>query len=266
MKKSLLIAAITLVGMAEISHAQSVNLHVSSTWEECSFQLDSALTQSAWKQFTKEAGLVTYFRSLTDAKPMGAGHFEVAILQWQTGIDDSDAAWNDTFVHPDSTHWLFEGSRLPFPGLTGRIGITKKLDAAVYFTKNPKANYGLWGGQLQYNLVNDLEKKWAASARMSFVALHGPDDLNLNVIGFDGLVSKELKIYSNWASISPYAGASLYLSNSHEKSEKVNLDDEHCPGMQGMVGAVARLSVVRLGVEYSFAKVSTLSFKVGVSF
>jgi hypothetical protein len=266
MKKSLFIAAITLFGMAEVSLGQCVNLHVNTKWEECSFQLDSTLTQGAWEQFTKEAGLVTYFRSLTDAKPMGAGHFEVALLQWQTGIDDSDAAWNDTFVHPDSSHWLFEGSRLPFPGLTARVGITKKIDAAVYFTKNPKANYGLWGGQLQYNLVNNLEQKWAATARMSFVALYGPDDLNLNVIGFDGLVSKEIKVYSNWVSISPYVGASLYLSNAHEKSEKVNLDDEHKAGLQGMVGAVARLSVVRLGVEYNFANVSTLSLKVGVAF
>jgi hypothetical protein len=33
-----------------------------------------------------------------------------------------------------------------------------------------------------------------------------------------------------------------------------------------MVGAVARLSVARIGVEYNFAKVNTLSLKIGVSF
>src|SRR5947209_19837513 len=91
------------------SPAGAQKLHVNPRWKECSFQLDPSLTQSAWHQFAREAGLVTYFRSLTDAEPMGRGRVELSLLQWQTGIHDSDAAWNDTFVHPDSTHWLFEG-------------------------------------------------------------------------------------------------------------------------------------------------------------
>jgi hypothetical protein len=224
------------------------------------------LTQEAWHEFTKEAGLVAYFRPLTDAKPMGARHFEVSVLQWQTAFDDSKPAWNDTFVHPDSVHWLKETERLAFPGLTARIGITDKLDAAIYLTKNPGANYGFYGGQLQYNLVNDQEKKWSASARASFTSMYGPADLNLNTFGLDVLTSKEFPIYSDWASISPYVGVSGYLSNSHEKTDKVNLQDEHLLGGQAMAGAVLKLSVVRIGVEYNFSRLSTLSFKIGVAF
>src|SRR5881275_1036895 len=74
-------------------------LHVNPKWKECSFQLDPSLTQAAWRQFTEEAGLVVYFRPLSDARPMGRGHFEISALKWKTGIDDADAAWNDTFVH-----------------------------------------------------------------------------------------------------------------------------------------------------------------------
>lgn len=48
-------------------------LHVNPRWKQCSFQLDSSLTQGAWHQFTEEAGLVVYFRPLTDARPMGKG-------------------------------------------------------------------------------------------------------------------------------------------------------------------------------------------------
>src|SRR5207247_7521546 len=92
-------------------------LHVNSRWKECSFQLDPSLTQAAWRQFTEEAGLVVYFRPLSDARPMGTGHFEISALKWKTGIDDANAAWNDTFVHPDSTHYLFEGSGQELTGL-----------------------------------------------------------------------------------------------------------------------------------------------------
>src|SRR5436190_10891204 len=85
------------------SHA---NLHVNPKWRECSFQLDPSLTQDEWHRFTKEAGLVIYYRPLADAKPMGAGRFEFSILQWNTKIDENAGAWNNTFVHPHSEHWL----------------------------------------------------------------------------------------------------------------------------------------------------------------
>src|SRR3989339_644390 len=43
---------------------KNVHLHINPRWSECSFQLDPSLTQEAWRQFTREAGLVVYFRSL----------------------------------------------------------------------------------------------------------------------------------------------------------------------------------------------------------
>jgi hypothetical protein len=241
-------------------------LHTSPRWEECSIQLDPSLTQGAFHQFTKEAALVTYFRPLTDAKPTGAKNFEFSILQWQTAIDDSDAAWNDTFVHISPTHYLFEGPRLAFPGLTFRAGVTKKLDVGAYFTKSPGANYGFYGGQLQYNLVNNMEKKWSASARASFMSLYGPQDVKFNSYGVDLIASKEFRLYSDWAFIAPYVSVSSYVSTSRETTEAVNLKNESAMGAQTAVGAVLKLSIARLGVEYNFAKVNSLSFKIGVAF
>ena len=270
MKNFIITSAIVLAGMTQFSMAQDqhdhVHLHVNPRWKECSFQLDPSLTQDEWHQFTREAGLVAYFRPLTDAKPMGAWHFEISLLQWATSIDDEDGAWNNTFVHPDSTHWLTEGSSLAFPGLTARVGLTEKLDVGIYWTKNPNANYGFWGGQLQYNLTEDAGRKLATATRLSFVSMYGPEDLNLTVYGIDLLASKEFRLFSDRASISPYAGISTYLSTSHEKTEAVNLDNEQVFGAQAMVGAVAKLWFARLGVEYNFANVNTLSFKIGLGF
>jgi hypothetical protein len=235
-------------------------LHVNPRWKECSIQLDASLTQSAWRQFTEEAGLVAYFRPLSDARPMGKGKFEVSVLQYQTNIDDHDAAWNDTFVHPDSTHWLFEGSGLKFPGLMLRAGVSSKTDVGLYFTKNPNANYGFVGGQVQQNFLQNDD--WAASARVSFVSLYGPDDVNFNILGLDVLASRTMEI-SSWAAVSPYVGFSSYLANSHEKSSVVVLDDEHVGASQTMVGAALQLSVARLAAEYNFSKVNSFSLKVG---
>ena len=250
---------------AALGQTHDVKLHVNPRWKECSFQLDPSLTQSAWHQFAQEAGIVTYFRSLADAAPMGRGQFELSLMQWQTGIHDTDAAWNDTFVHPDSTHWLFEGDGLKFPGLMMRAGITDRTDAGLYFTKSPGANYGFYGGQLQHAFVQDSTRGWSASTRVSFVSMYGPKDLGFTVYGLEAVASRRIPLFARWASISPYVGASTYLSRAHEKSSVVDLRDENVLGVQGAVGAAAQLSVARVSAEYGIAKVSSLSMKVGVS-
>jgi hypothetical protein len=236
-------------------------LHINPRWKECSFQLDPSLTQTAWRQFTREAALVAYFRPLSDARPMGKGRFELSVLQSETGIDDRDAAWNDVFVHPDSTHWLFEGEGLKFPGLMARAGVGDGTDVGVYFTKSPGANYGFYAAQVQHAFVKN--ESWAAAARVSFASLYGPDDLDLRVYGVDLLASRKFALTS-WAAVSPYVGGSTYLSSAHEKTTAVDLDDEHVFGAQAMVGATLQLSKARLGVEYNAAKVSSFSIKVGI--
>jgi hypothetical protein len=193
---------------------------------------------------------------------MGKGTFEVSLLQWQTGIDDADAAWNDTFVHPDSSHWLFEGSGLKFPGLMLRAGVSSRTDVGLYVTRNPNANYGFVGGQVQQNIVGSATSAWAAATRLSFTSLYGPDDVTLTVVGWDLIASREIAL-SRWAAVSPYAGVSSYFSMSSESSPVVDLDDENVGGSQAMVGAVARLSGARLAMEYNVAKVNSLSLKVG---
>ena len=252
----------SLHGAYSGSAGSGPHLHVNTRWKECSIQLDASLTQEAWRQFTQEAGLVAYFRPLTDAKPMGKGKFEVSLVQWKTEIDDSEAAWNDTFVHPDSTHWLFEGSGLEFPGLMVRAGVASKTDVGLYVTKNPNANYGFFGAQVQQNLMGNETSPWAAATRLSFTSLYGPDDVNLTVLGLDFVASREIELAS-WAAVSPYAGVSSYLSMSKEKSAVVDLDNEYQGGSQAMVGAVLQLSAARIALEYNVAKVNSLSMKVG---
>lgn len=266
------LASFSTVALAQEYHAGGIHsggahtagpaLHVNPRWKECSFQLDASLTKSAWRQFTGEAGVVTYFRPLSGAEPMGKGRFEISAVQWETAIDDSDAAWNDTFVHPDSTHWLFEGNSLAFPGLTARMGVSDRTDVGVYVTKSPGANYGFYGAQVQRSLAQDAEKRWSAAGRVSFVSLYGPEDLEFSVYGMDLVASRRFDLFRR-VSISPYAIASASLSRSHEKSAVVDLMDENVLGVQGTVGASARISVATVAVEYAASKVNSFSLKVG---
>ena len=259
-----IVAAISAISApAAAQHSDKPHLHSDGKWDECSIQLSPALTQRAWRQFAQEAGLVVYFRPLADAEPLGKGRFEVSLVQWETAIDDGDAAWNDTFVHPDSAHYLFEGRGLKFPGLMVRAGVSARTDVGLYVTKNPNANYGFYGGQLQRGLVGGANRRWNASARVSFVSLFGPDDAELTVYGADLVASRKVAL-ARWAEVSPYVGVSSYLSTSHEKSAVVALEDERVGGGQAMAGAVLQLSKVRVAAEYNLAQVRTVSLRVGV--
>jgi hypothetical protein len=257
---ALAVITLTLVPATAAAQGGQPKLHVNPRWKECSFQLDPSLTQSAWHQFTEEAGLVVYFRPLADARPLGRRSFEVSVLQWETGINDADAAWNDTFVHPDSAHWLFEGSRLKFPGLLLRAGLTDRTDVGVYLAKNFNANYGFFGGQLQRNLIDT--GVWATSARASFVSMFGPEDIDFVVYGVDLLASRRTMLTRRVA-LSPYAGVSTYLASSHEKTAAVTLSDERVLGAHASLGAALELSKARLAVVSGFARVRALSFLGG---
>jgi hypothetical protein len=144
-----------------------------------------------------------------------------------------------------------------------RAGVSATTDVGIYLTKNPNANYGFYGGQLQQSLVASPTGNWNVSARVSFMSLYGPEDLDLSVYGADLVASRRLTI-SRWISISPYAGVSSYLSSSHEKSAVVNLTDEQVLGGQAMIGAEVRVSKARLAAEYNVSRVNSFSLRVGI--
>jgi hypothetical protein len=50
------------------------------------------------------------------------------MLQYKTGIDDTDAAWNDTFVHPDSTVVALDNERVL--GAQASVGASVQLSVA----------------------------------------------------------------------------------------------------------------------------------------
>jgi hypothetical protein len=203
---------------------------------------------------------------MTDAKPLGARNFEVSLLQWSSAIDEDKGAWNDTFVHPDSAHWLVGGERLAIPGLTARVGLTDRLDVGVYFTKNPGANYGFIGLQAQYQITGNEESSFRTAVRGSAVRMYGPDDLNFTGYGADFLASREFCLHEKWLRVAPYVVFSTFLSSAHEKSSVVDLENERVAGLQGSIGVLAKVAPMRFAVEYNHAKINTVSMKVGVAF
>jgi hypothetical protein len=86
--------------------------------------------------------------------------------------------------------------------------------------------------------------------------LFGPEDVNASVYGLDVVASRDFSI------VSPYVALSGYLSRAQEKTTKVDLPDENVFGVQGTLGVAVSARSVRLGAEYTVAKVPGYAFKV----
>jgi hypothetical protein len=247
--------ALGLVALAPPAFAQT--LHTNSRWSECAIELHHDLTQDAWRQFVSELGVVTYFRPLASAAPLGRRNVEIALVNWGTRIDDADPAWNDTFSHPDSTHWLIEGDALFIPGFMVRAGVADRIDVGAYFTKAVGANYGFIGALLQYNMLSEPARQLAVAGRISVVSLFGPDDMEATTYGLEVVASRDV------AFVTPYVAVSGYLASARETTPHLSLADEQAAGAQASLGVTARLSVLRLATELNLARVPGMSIKLG---
>ncbi|MEE9166816.1 MAG: hypothetical protein V3U24_05060 [Candidatus Neomarinimicrobiota bacterium] len=261
-----------------VSYAHGdIELHTTDRWDECSMQLDPSLTQGAWHQFTQEAGIMAVFNPLTSAKPLGKWNFDIVLTQGWYPIDDKDAAWNDTFVHPHSTHWLYgevsddpdqvsknhAGSShvlgLPLPMV--RLGVSERMDVGFYYIPAPGANYSFLGGQLQYNFLNDAEKNLAAAVRVSAGQIGKIEDFDLSTYSVDVIGTKDIL-----TRFSSYAGLSAYLVRSHETTSAVNLDNENVFGLQGNVGVSTLLfSHLKIGAQLTVGALTFPSVVLGFS-
>src|SRR5262245_59777409 len=135
-------AAIALLApvRAAFAHGADPQLHVGNEYESCYLDLHPELTQSEFRQFAREAGLAARFQQLAPAPTLGVGRLQISLGFTASVIDDSEGAWNNTFSHPESDHWL--GDVQKFPRLILRYGVSDAVDLGAWGTLNPQSNFG----------------------------------------------------------------------------------------------------------------------------
>jgi len=234
----------------------SVYWRLDPTVESCSMVIDPSLTQDQWKRFTRQAGEIVTFKTLSTARTIGRNHFSIAIDYSTTPIDQHDLAWINTFVHPDENCPL--GDEIVMPTLRGKYGITDRMEAGIMWTSAPDANYGLVGAEFKYAFLDEKKNSPAMAARCSFVSLTGVEDYNINLGSVDLIASKKVK----W--VTPYVGVKETFVNSEETTTKVALENENLFLTQGFVGISYSVWYVNLAAEYNLSNVNTLSFLVAI--
>ena len=241
-----------------------VELHVNSNLGMCDFDIAPELTQAEWGRAVHEVGDAIYLDPLSSSKSLGRWNWSLWIEQNTFTVDQESGAWNNTFHHPDSAHWLTESGRLSVPGLRFQLGIANRWDAGIYYTsaKPFGANYGFVGVETKYTFLNDTLHGWYASARASYAMDANIRDFNVSSTALDITASKKLfKLFT------PYAGISFGWNHGKEITSEVNLKNENSLALRGIIGIDFRWKFVNLGYVFLPGDgMANQAFKIGVSF
>lgn len=242
----------------------NVVLHVNPAIAMCDFDIASNLTQDEWARATREVGNAIYLDPMSSSRPLGQWNWSLWVEQNSFRVDQESGAWNNTFHHPDSTHWLTESGRLAVPALRFQLGFAKRWDAGVYYTsaKPFGANYGFLGLETKYTFLNDTLRGWYASARASYALDANVRDFNVSSASLDLTASKQV-----WRFFTPYAGLTLGWNHGKEITDEVNLQNENSLVVRGIVGLDFRWKFLNLGYVFLLGDGNwNQTFKVGVSF
>lgn len=260
--KNTLASALVLFVVVSLSRAQSnggsVYWHIDPTVKTCSMIIDPSLTQAQWHTFTKQVGAISSFKSLSPARTLGKLNFRVGIDYASTPVDQHNAAWINTFAHPDEECPL--GDAIVYPTLRASMGISDNVDVGGYWTVAPGANYGMLGGEIKYAFLQETGNYPAAAIRASATILTGVPDFNMNIYSVEVLASKNVAMFT------PYVGMRANVAIGTETTSKVNLEKETVANAQGYAGVSYSVWMLNLAAEYNISSVNTFALAVGVNF
>jgi hypothetical protein len=236
-----LIALLSLVPAAAL--AQKPILHVDPSLKDCSVIFAPELTQSAFQRFVREFGSVSAFKQMSPPTTLGKGGVALGLDMIYFTVDEASDAWNDTFAHPDATHYL--GSHKSFPSVRLRVGVTDAVDLGAYYTRNPDANYGWLGVEGRYGLLRqNAAVPISLTVRGAYTKTLYVADMDMHTATFDVSGGRTF-----WNRVTAYAGWGGDLILARETTDAVQLKTEVAPVSRAFGGVQLRLWHMALGVE-----------------
>jgi opacity protein-like surface antigen len=231
-------------------------LHVDPTVQDCSVRFAPELTQAAYHRFVREFGSVSTFKQAGAPGVVGKKEVEVAIQYMAFRVDETAAAWNDTFVHPNANHPLGNDKR--FPKLALRVGVGSNTDVGAYYTMNPQANYGWIGVDVKHVLLRqDDAMPVTLGARAAYTKTLFVDDMDMHALTVDVSVGHTFP-----HRITPYVGVGTDAVLARETSPMVTLDTEYVMTGHAFAGVEMMLSRLIVGAEAQYATMPSAQAQV----
>jgi hypothetical protein len=249
-----LLAVLAPSGRAD-AHGDEPTLHVGYAYKSCYIDLHPELTAAQFKSFARQFADAGAFLALGGARSLAPGQVGFGVSYNQTFIDDTRPEWNNTFSHPGEDHWL---GQPPLLVLNARVGLPRALEAEAMLTGDPQSNWALVGAALRAPLLTeDAGMPVTTSARLSYVHLLGAQELDLDAVAIDGLVSR------SFGRFTPFAGLGAFASRGTEQTMELALGSETAFGARASAGLEVALGHFRLAGQGMYASVPVVAVMLG---
>lgn len=231
-------------------------LHVDPTTEDCEVRFAPELTQASYHRFVREFGSSSAFKQMGAPQVLRKKGVSFGIEYMAFSVDEASDAWNDTFTHPDSSHWL--GSDRQFPKLKLRVGLGRNTDVGAYYTMNPMSNYGWFGVDAKHALVRQGEDMPVTVAvRGAYTKTLFVDDMDMHALSADVSVGRTFRYR-----ITPYLGAGADAVLARETSPVVDLDTEYVTVGHAFAGVEVALWHLIIGAEGHYSTIPSAQAQV----
>ncbi len=238
MKKFLIMTI--LLSVTTLSHAQDIDL-------------TSTIVQDEFNEFSIELGTALLFNPMAPAETLGITGFDISVEAVITDISADD--WAEFFGGEEVDNYV------GVPRIHVQKGLPFGVDIGAMYVSVPDSNIQLWGVEVKYALLEGSTITPAISIRGSYSSLDGVDELNLDTLSFDLLISKGFLI------LTPYAGISMTSINASEESDDVILDDVEETSYRILAGLqISPFPLLVINGEVSYGDMPQYGVKIGLRF
>jgi hypothetical protein len=206
-----------------------------------------------FRQLVREAGMLAAYRGVAPAEPQGITGFDI-------GIEAS-------FVEVDSPLWdrvLVDNapSYLAVPRVHLRKGLPFNLDIGASYATVIDSNIELFGAELQWAVLEGSAVSPALALRGSYSTLRGVNDLDLQTMAADAVVSK------GFLMLTPYLGAGVVrIDGKYDGTNadlRAALSDHKVTETRVFGGVQVALALLRLTVEAEYAQMPVYTAKLSL--
>lgn len=197
------------------------------------------MTQSTFRDFSKEFAVATSFKPLSPAEPLGILGFDVGVEI--TAVNISDRVWKNAVRDNDAPSYIF------IPKIRVLKGLPLGFDIGAYYSQVPDTNIKLYGGEIKYSILEGSTVTPAIALRGNYTQLSGVSELDFKTYGVDASISK------GFLMLTPYGGVGLNRFESIPRGyasaafpSGLSLKEERKTYYKAFVGA--RLTIVLLSI------------------
>jgi len=206
------------------------------------------MTQSTFRDFSKELGVALTYKPVAPAEPLGIMGFDVGLEV--SAVSISNRAWKNALEDNDVPSYLF------IPKIRAIKGLPFGFDIGAFYSQVPNTNIKLYGGEIKYSILEGTVATPALAVRGTYTQLSGVSELDFKTYGFDASISKGILM------ITPYGGIGV---NRFESSPKgyasapfpsgLGLKDEKKTYYKAFIGARITLVLLSITGEVEFNEI-----------